>query len=101
MPETGIGLFPDVGGGYFLPRCPGETGTYLGLVGARLKAADALYVGAATHLVESAGVEELVAALAGADFGQNPHGAVNRVLAQRQAASGDPPLKQHRATIFF
>lgn len=99
MPETGIGLFPDVGGGYFLPRCPGETGTYLGLVGARLKAADALYVGAATHLVESAGVEELVAALAGADFGQNPHGAVNRVLAQRQAASGDPPLKQHRATI--
>jgi len=99
MPETGIGLFPDVGGGYFLPRCPGETGTYLGLVGARIKSADALYVGAATHLVESAAVEELIAALAGADFGENPHGAVNRVLAQRHLAAGDPPLKEHRATI--
>jgi enoyl-CoA hydratase len=47
MPETGIGLFPDVGGTYFLPRCPGETGMYLGLTGARLKAADALYTGIA------------------------------------------------------
>ncbi len=41
MPETGIGLFPDVGGTYFLPRCPGETGMYMGLTGARLKAGDA------------------------------------------------------------
>lgn len=35
MPETGIGFFPDVGGGYFLPRCPGKIGMYLGLTGAR------------------------------------------------------------------
>ena len=34
MPETGIGLFPDVGGTFFLPRCPGETGMYLALTGA-------------------------------------------------------------------
>ncbi len=51
MPETGIGLFPDVGGTYFLPRCPGEIGMYLGLTGARLKAGDALYAGLATHHV--------------------------------------------------
>ena len=51
MPETGIGLFPDVGGTYFLPRCPGEIGMYLGLTGARLKVADALYAGIATHFV--------------------------------------------------
>ena len=51
MPETGIGLFPDVGGSYFLPRCPGEIGMYLGLTGARLKTADALYAGIATHFV--------------------------------------------------
>ncbi len=38
MPETGIGFFPDVGGSYFLPRCPGEIGMYLALTGARLKA---------------------------------------------------------------
>jgi len=39
MPETGIGLFPDVGGGWFLPRLRGELGTWLALTGARLKGA--------------------------------------------------------------
>ena len=53
MPETGIGLFPDVGGGHFLPRCPGAIGMYLGLTGARLKAADCLYAGIASHFVPS------------------------------------------------
>ena len=42
MPETTIGLFPDVGGGYFLTRLPGALGTYLALTGHRVKAADAL-----------------------------------------------------------
>ena len=50
MPETGIGLFPDVGGTYFLPRTPGETGMWLSLTGARLKAADALFSGIAKNL---------------------------------------------------
>lgn len=39
MPETGIGLFPDVGGSYFLPRCPGQIGMFLALTGARLRTA--------------------------------------------------------------
>jgi enoyl-CoA hydratase len=51
MPETNIGFFPDVGGGYFLPRCPGQTGTYLALTSARIGAADAAYIGFATHFV--------------------------------------------------
>jgi enoyl-CoA hydratase len=51
MPETGIGLFPDVGGTYFLPRCPGEVGMYLGLTGSRLKIADAVYAGIADAYV--------------------------------------------------
>ena len=42
MPETAIGLFPDVGGGYFLSRCPGHVGEYLGLTGQMIGAADAL-----------------------------------------------------------
>jgi enoyl-CoA hydratase len=51
MPETGIGLFPDVGGSFFLPRCPGRIGMYLALTGARLKTADCLYASVATHFV--------------------------------------------------
>ncbi len=48
MPETHIGLFPDVGGGYFLSRCPGAIGEYLGLTGHMMGAAQAL----ATHLAD-------------------------------------------------
>ncbi len=47
MPETAIGLFPDVGGSYFLSRAPGKIGVYLGLVGPTLRAADAIYAGLA------------------------------------------------------
>jgi enoyl-CoA hydratase len=64
MPETGIGLFPDVGATRFLNLCPGLIGRYLGLSGARLGAADTLYCGFATHFVPQERVEELLAALA-------------------------------------
>ncbi|XP_074766718.1 3-hydroxyisobutyryl-CoA hydrolase, mitochondrial isoform X1 [Athene noctua] len=53
MPETAIGLFPDVGGGYFLPRLPGKIGCFLALTGFRLKGRDVLKAGIATHFVES------------------------------------------------
>ena len=43
MPETGIGLFPDVGGSWFLPRLPGEIGMYMAMTGARLRPADCVY----------------------------------------------------------
>ncbi|NWR70685.1 HIBCH protein, partial [Centropus unirufus] len=52
MPETAIGLFPDVGGGYFLPRLPGKVGYYLALTGFRLKGRDVLKAGIATHFVD-------------------------------------------------
>lgn len=53
MPETGIGLFPDVGGGFVLPRMSGQLGIYLALTGFRLKGRDVLHSGYATHFVES------------------------------------------------
>lgn len=53
MPETGIGLFPDVGGGWYLPRLPSEIGMWLALTGARLKAADCMDIGIATHYAPS------------------------------------------------
>ena len=49
MPETGIGLFPDVGGGWYLPRLPGRIGEFLALTGARLDGAECLWAGLATH----------------------------------------------------
>jgi len=59
MPETAIGLFPDVGGGWWLPRLPGESGLWLALTGARIKAADCLLLGIATDFVNSADVEAI------------------------------------------
>jgi enoyl-CoA hydratase len=53
MPETGIGLFPDVGGGWFLPRMPGRTGAWLATTGARINGADCLEIGIATHYMAS------------------------------------------------
>jgi enoyl-CoA hydratase len=60
MPETGIGLFPDVGGGWYLPRLPGRVGQFMALTGARLDGAECRYLQLATHYVEQAGIEELV-----------------------------------------
>uniref|UniRef100_A0A8C2ZN99 3-hydroxyisobutyryl-CoA hydrolase n=1 Tax=Cyclopterus lumpus TaxID=8103 RepID=A0A8C2ZN99_CYCLU len=52
MPETAIGLFPDVGGGFFLPRLRGKLGMFLALTGFRLKGRDVQRAGVATHFVE-------------------------------------------------
>ena len=63
MPETGIGLFPDVGGGWFLSRLPGQTGTWLALTGARLKAADTVALGIHTHFIPAIDIEGFKAAI--------------------------------------
>ncbi|MFP4519206.1 MAG: enoyl-CoA hydratase/isomerase family protein [Oceanicaulis sp.] len=63
MPETGIGFHPDVGGAYFLPRLSGELGTWMGLTGARLKTADCIATGVATHYVPTERFGELIHAL--------------------------------------
>ncbi|KAG7240517.1 hypothetical protein INR49_026801 [Caranx melampygus] len=59
MPETAIGLFPDVGGGYFLPRLRGRLGLFLALTGFRLKGRDVHRAGVATHFVESKKIPDL------------------------------------------
>jgi len=60
MPETSIGLFPDVGGGWYLSRLPGRVGQYMVLTGARLDGAECRYLNLATHYVEQADVSDLV-----------------------------------------
>lgn len=59
MPETAIGLFPDVGGGYFLSRLGGKLGVYLALTGFRLKGRDVHKAGVATHFVQSNKIDDL------------------------------------------
>ncbi len=78
MPETGLGLFPDVGGGFFLPRLPGKSGMYMALTGARAKAGDLYGLGLASHVINSADVEAAIARLA-EDADGTPD-AVDRVL---------------------
>ena len=58
MPETNIGLFPDVGGGYFLPKCPGYTGEYLGLTGQVLTGQQSLAANLADFAVDSTKLED-------------------------------------------
>jgi enoyl-CoA hydratase/carnithine racemase len=68
MPETNIGLFPDVGGGYFLSRCPGRVGEYLALTGHMIGGADALAAGLADAAVDSARLPMLWAQLQAGDL---------------------------------
>lgn len=63
MPEVSIGLFPDVGATYFLPRLPGHTGAWLALTGARIGPGDACELGLATHYVGSHRISDLARAL--------------------------------------
>ena len=61
MPETAIGLFPDVGGGWYLSRLEGRAGQFLALTGARIDGAECLYLGLATHYLPSAALDEVKA----------------------------------------
>jgi enoyl-CoA hydratase len=93
MPETGIGLFPDVGGGWHLPRMPGHIGLWLALTGARIKAADCELVGVATDYVESADVPELK------EWIVKDPAALETLLTEFEADAGRPPLAQHQDEI--
>jgi enoyl-CoA hydratase len=100
MPETGIGLFPDVGATRFLNRCPGRIGRYLGLSGARLAAADAVYCGFATHFVPQDRIDTLVGALAGIAWQKGREfDQVAVLLAEFAADPGPAPLAALRPAI--
>ncbi|EJL36557.1 enoyl-CoA hydratase/carnithine racemase [Caulobacter sp. AP07] len=86
MPETGIGLFPDVGGGWYLPRLPGKAGLWLALTGARIKGADCLRLGIATHFVEFGAVEGLKKAIVA-----DPR-RIDDTLKKYRADAGKAPL---------
>ncbi len=99
MPETGIGLIPDVGATTFLNSCPGHTGLYLGLTGTRLDAADALYTGLATHFVPHTRLDELVEAFASMDPGEDVPTSVEATLQQFAETPGSSALASQQEEI--
>lgn len=92
MPETAIGLFPDVGVAHVLARLPGEMGTYLGLTGRTIGRADAYHLGLATHCVEAVHFDEIQAALADAQ-------TVDPLLDGLHKDPGVGPLAEHAGLI--
>ncbi len=93
MPETGIGLFPDVGATRFLNLCPGRIGRYLALSGARLRASDALYSGFATHFVPQEKIDDLIEALRAICWKSgSEHRQVAKLLAGFAADPGPAPI---------
>lgn len=101
MPETGIGLFPDVGGTYFLPRLPGRVGMWLGLTGARLKTADAVVCGICDFHIPTPVMEELLDALARIEIGdREPMEVIDWIIQSlARVPEEDTVLDQHRARI--
>ncbi len=99
MPETAIGLFPDVGGSFFLPRLPGALGLYLALTGERLKAADCLYSGIATHIVAGGQEEAIIEVLAQADWSRGLSAAASALTAFQAEPEEPGHLPDRRAAI--
>ncbi|MEP9357880.1 enoyl-CoA hydratase/isomerase family protein [Sphingomonas sp. KR3-1] len=93
MPETGIGLFPDVGGGWYLSRLPGKVGEYLALTGHRLDGAECRALGLASHYLPAE-------ALAGAKarIAADP-AAAEAILAELSVPAPEPRIAAHRAEI--
>lgn len=89
MPETGIGLFPDVGGGWYLPRLEGRVGVYLALTGARLDGAECLALGLATHYLPSEKLAEAKARIA-----QHPD-RIGGILGELSVTAPPAAIMQH------
>ena len=93
MPETGIGLFPDVGGGWYLSRLPGRMGKYLALTGARIDGAECLALGLATHYLRSDTLDNAKRRIAA-----EPQ-AIDVILAELAVAPPDAAITAHQDRI--
>lgn len=92
MPETEIGLFPDIGASYFLPRLPGRVGLYMGLTGAVIGQADAYALGLATHCIGADQFDDIQAAMREAD-------PIDPVLEALHQDPGDGEIARLRPAI--
>ncbi|WP_411290003.1 enoyl-CoA hydratase/isomerase family protein [Sphingorhabdus sp.] len=92
MPETGIGLFPDVGGGWYLSRLEGRVGQFLALTGSRVAGSGCLALGLATHYLPSSALDEAKARIASED--------VERIDGILGTLSETPPASKVVETLF-
>jgi enoyl-CoA hydratase/carnithine racemase len=97
MPETNIGLFPDVGGGYFLSRCPGHVGEYLALTGQAVDAGDAIALGLADFLVPHDALDTLLESLGDQPMDSGAH--VRAAVVARTQPAPPAGLPAQRASI--
>jgi len=96
MPEVNIGLYPDVGGSWFLRRTPGRTGLFLAFTAAQINAADAIFAGLADVLVPHAAKAEVLEAITTAGWKGTPdadRALMSRLLAQAGDGAAMPPSK--------
>jgi enoyl-CoA hydratase/carnithine racemase len=100
MPETHIGLFPDVGGGYFLSRCPGRLGEYLGLTGQMLSGAQAVGAKLADIALPSGMLEPIWQTLVSSPF-ENAESVERWVLAQAGALAPEKLTPQPQIDEVF
>jgi enoyl-CoA hydratase/carnithine racemase len=100
MPETNIGLFPDVGGGYFLSRCPGRLGEYLGLTGQMLSGAQAVAARLADIALPSGMLEPIWQTLISSPF-ENAESVERWVMAQAGAMTPEKLTPQPQIDEVF
>jgi len=93
MPETGIGLFPDVGGGWYLSRLPGHLGEFIALTGARLDGAECLALGLATHYLPVERLDDAKDRIAA-----DPE-SIPSILESLAETAPEPKILAHRAAI--
>jgi len=93
MPESGIGLFPDVGGGWYLSRLGGRLGQFLALTGARLDGAETLWTGLATHYVPAEMLDDIKARIA-----ERP-GRISGILSEPVGTAPPARIEKNAALI--
>ncbi len=99
MPETAIGFFPDIGAGYFLPRCKNKLGLFLGMTGERIGASDAHWLGLVNHVISSEQQQVLLDALANEPFSSHEGHRVSEII-NRFSVEFDPlRLADHEKAI--
>jgi enoyl-CoA hydratase len=98
MPETGIGLFPDVGGGWYLPRLPGRSGVFLGLTGARLDGAECMALGLTTHYMPVDALTKVKARIAAGEAPEGVLGALAITPPEARIMRNMERIKTHFAS---